>query len=252
MTSDTNTQFALTQEQKEAASRPKPERLPSEVHLWGHSGILYWWVVWVYGYICAGITEFSGRPFDWAASESTDALISTIHPNPWLGSSFLLVVLFIIIFSAVRVKGYIVLMVGMALLIMVLLADRLGLEPTGVAAINLPPVHMSFGFYILISTVLFVFWFVAVFIMDRLSYWRFTPGAAEQLNFHFVEDHRFPTLMMQVRSQPVDFLRKVLGLNMTRDIVLTFNMGGNKVEFAVPNAWGVKRKLRYIEAMNKK
>ncbi len=250
MTSEANAPIQMTAEQQQAAARPRPEAIPSEVKLWSHSTILYWWVVWVCGYLCAAITYFNGQEFDWAGDQGLDSIISRIHPNPWLGSAFLLVVLFIIIFSSVRVKGYIVLMVGMGVAIAALLADRFDIRPTRILSFELPPVHMSFGFYVVISTVLFFFWFVAVFVMDRLSFWRFRPGSAEQINFHFVEDHKFPTLMMQVRAKPVDFLRKLLGLNMTRDIVLSFNMGGNRVEFAVPNAWNVKRKLRYIESMN--
>lgn len=250
MTSETNPPITLSPEQREAAALPKQEKIPDEVKLWSHSTILYWWIVWVYGYFCAAVTYLSGKEFAWT-DDNVEHVASKIHENPWLGSSFLLVVLFVIIFSAVRVKGYVVVMAAMALLISALLADKVGLHPTNLFKFQLPPVHMSFGFYMIISSVLFLFWFVAVFIMDRASYWRFTPGAAEQINFHFVEDHRFPTLMMQVKSRPVDFMRKMLGLNMTRDIVLLFNMGGNKVEFAIPNAWNVKRKLRHIEAMNK-
>lgn len=250
MTSDAPSPFTLTPEQKEAAAKPRPEAAPNEVRLWGHSTILYWWVVWVYGYICAAITHLYGRTFDPEISDGVEPILTKVHANPWLGSSFLLLVLFIIIFSAVRVKGYIVLIAAMALIILALTADKFGIKPTRIFEFELPPVYMSFGFYIVISTVLLFFWFVAVFIMDRASYWLFKPRTAEQINFHFVDNQSFPTLMMQVRARPVDFLRKVLGLGLARDIVLSFNTGGSKVEFAIPNAWNVDRKLRQIHAMN--
>ena len=245
MASDTTSQAELSPEQQAAAKTPKAGPLPDEVHLWGHSAILYWWVVWVYGYICAGLSFFAKNEL--SVSDDNPAYF---HSSPWLGSSFLLMVLFIIIFSAVRVKGYIVLISGLVMTVLVLAAANLGLNIGRVLDVELPSVYMSFGFYIIISTVLLFFWGVAVFIMDRASYWRFTPRTAEQINFHYVDDQSFSTVLMQVRSRPVDFLRKVLGLGLVRDVVLSFSTGDGRVEFAIPNAWNVESKLRTIRAMN--
>ncbi|MCI4664910.1 MAG: hypothetical protein MRY74_09330 [Neomegalonema sp.] len=230
-----------SEKQPPASARPNED----EIRIWGHSTILYWWVVWLYGYVCAALSYYG-------KAQVTDGLdvAASFHSSPWVGSSFLLLVLFIIIFSAVPVKGYLVLITLLFIVVVWLLADDIGLRIKELFNYKLPPVYMSFGFYLIISTVILFFWLVAVLIMDRLNFWRFTPRAAEQVNFHYIDDQSFSTVLMQVRARPVDFLRKILGLGMTRDVVLSFNTGGKQVEFAILNAWNVDKKLKEIRAMN--
>lgn len=232
-----------------AQGRKRAARVPETIKVWGHSQILYWWVVWVWGYGCAGVTWAYGQVVD-LDDYGLGAAAFTVHPNPWVGASFLLVTLAVILFSAFRVKSYMVVLVSLVLAVAFLVLERSDLNVTIPYSVTLPPIFMSFGFYISISTVLMIFWVVAVFILDRLTYWRFSKGHAEQINFNYVENQTFSTTLMNVRSRPVDVLRIVLGLGQVRDVVLSFSAGSQKVEFVIMNAWRVDRKLSQIRALN--
>ena len=38
------------------------------------------------------------------------------------------------------------------------------------------PIHLSLGFYLFFSSLLFLVWLISVFVIDHLSFWRFRPG----------------------------------------------------------------------------
>src|SRR5262245_7811159 len=53
-----------------------------ELRITGHSDLLYWWIVWAYGFFCAGVTRVWGDPIQ------VGGKAVYIHPAPWVGVSF--------------------------------------------------------------------------------------------------------------------------------------------------------------------
>lgn len=78
-----------------------------EVRIYQHSSLVYWWVVWAYGFACAALTYVQGvgiRDLAAVSPENSDKVI-LFHPSPWLGISYIALVLFVVVFTNVRARG---------------------------------------------------------------------------------------------------------------------------------------------------
>lgn len=219
-----------------------------EVKVSPHSNMIYWWVVWVYGYVCAlaininhvGV-QFSGK-------------VIKFYPSAWLGLSFLLLVIFVIVFTNVRAR------VLHTFLIMATLAlIAVGTEWTyGLNRIFgwVPELvlQMNLAFYVVFSTTLMVLWFIVVFGIDKSTVWRFSSGQV-------METHRlgqaagnvYDTRGMLMRRLPDDLFRhKILGLGIlglgTGDLVFRPAAPGAE-PFILENVWKANEKQKSIERL---
>src|SRR5437870_13664835 len=92
----------------EAAPSPRRRRWfgrkqEGELRIYQHSNLLYWWPIWAYGFLCAALTYVQGIGVgELAASQGKVVLF---HPSPWLGISFIALILFVAVFSYVRARG---------------------------------------------------------------------------------------------------------------------------------------------------
>jgi hypothetical protein len=227
---------------------------PTEVRVYPHSPILYWWVVWAYGFFCALMTYAQGETFTIGGGKPL-----LIYPHAWLGVSFTLLLLFTALATTVKARG-----VGAILLILLLAAAAAGTQfvMSIEGLFKTPPailVHMNLAFYMMVSSALFVVWFVIVFIVDRLSFWRFRGAQIERVQRFASILGRAPESysVMHVRLTRFsdDILaHKILGLGIlglgTSDIegkIAIFG-GGNEV-FRIEHVWRASRALREIQAM---
>ncbi len=148
----------------------------SEVRVYPHSPILYWWVVWAYGFFCALLTWAQGETFTIGGGKPL-----LIYPGAWLGVSFTLLLLFVVLATTVKARG-----IGAILLILLLIGASVGTQfiMSIEGLFKTPPailVHMNLAFYMMVSSSLFVIWFVIIFIADRLSFWRFRGAQIERV-----------------------------------------------------------------------
>src|SRR5205823_3596249 len=62
-----------------------------ELRIYQHSNLLYWWPIWVYGFVCAALTYVQGIGVSELAARTPDAphKVVLFHPSPWLGISFI-------------------------------------------------------------------------------------------------------------------------------------------------------------------
>jgi hypothetical protein len=74
-----------------------------EVRIYQHSNLLYWWAVWAYGLFCAGLTYLQGVGVPQLAATADKQIL--FHPSPWLGISFIALMLFVVVFTNVRARG---------------------------------------------------------------------------------------------------------------------------------------------------
>ena len=90
------------QERTRPASTPKKA---ADMRIYQHSNLAYWWVVWVYGFVCAAATYLWGIGVKELAvgTGSADKGI-LFHPSPWLGLSFIGLMLFVVVFTNVRAR----------------------------------------------------------------------------------------------------------------------------------------------------
>lgn len=226
----------------------------TEIRIYQHSPIIYWWVVWAYGFVCAALTYLQGDRL--AIGEGKPLFI---HPSPWLGLSFTLLLLVVIVATTVRARGI------NALLLMLLIGGAAAgthFVMTIPGLWSTPPsllVHMNLAFYLLVSTVLFVVWFAIVFIFDRLSYWRFRATQVERVQrFSSIlgkAPESWSVMHIRLTRHSDDLIaHKILGLGIfgfgTCDIDAKLNVfGGGSDQFRIENVWGASGQLQAVQQL---
>jgi len=236
-----------------AAPAPVPAGTP-EIRIYAHSPILYWWVVWAYGFVCAALTYFQGDKI--TIGDGTKSLF--IHPSPWVGLSYTLLLLLVIVATSVRARGV------NALLLLALLA---GAAVGTYFVMNMPGLwstppalllHMNLAFYLLMSSVLLVVWVVIVLIVDSLSYWRVRGTQVEKVQLFGSALGRAPeswsALHIRLTRYSDDLIaHKILGLGLlglgTSDVDVKVSIfGGGHEQFRIENVWRASRPLKEVQA----
>jgi hypothetical protein len=226
----------------------------TEIRIYPHSPIIYWWVVWFYGFFCAFLTYVQG---DRLAIGDGKPLF--IHPSPALGLSFTLLLLLVIVATTVRARGI------NALLLILLIALSAGATYVVMNMEGLwttPPsllVHMNLAFYLLISSVLFVVWFGIVFVVDRMSYWRFRGTQVERVQKFASVLGRAPeswsVMHIRLTRYSDDLIaHKLLGLGFlglgTCDVDARLTIfGGGGEQFRIENVWRAAGPMREIQSL---
>jgi hypothetical protein len=215
------------------------------LRVYQHSNLLYWWMVWLYGYFCAAVTRVWGIGVPELASSADKTIL--FFPHPWLGISFVAVVLFVAIFTNVRARG-----IYSFVLLLVVGGIAWGITyipgiDLAVAWASLLRIHLNLAFYVTFSSLLMLVWLFAVVVVDHFSWWRFVPGQViEEHRVGQATGHAFNTEGMVVRRLPDDFFRhRILGLG-TGDFVV---VPAQEDSFEIHNVWKANRKQPLIEQM---
>ena len=93
-----------------------------------------------------------------------------------LGLSFLALLLLLIVFTNVRLRGINSVVTLLAIAFIAVLLARLGWWDASAKLVPYLSVHMNTGFYLVFSSGLLVIWLLMFFVFDRLTYWRIRPG----------------------------------------------------------------------------
>jgi hypothetical protein len=214
----------------EAAAQLPPARPaahPGRLVVYEHSDLLYWWIVWVYGFFCALMTRLFGHG---VVVEGTQTVL--IYPEAWLGMCFVLLVLFVLVFTNARARG-----VKSLVLFLVLLVIGLAVQLTygWNAVLRFVPlllVYMNLAFYVLVSSALLVAWLFTTFIVDRLSRYEFAPGSISRRMALTEGGENFASRVVHTARQSDDlFVHRLLGL-----WFLGFGTGDIEIRFSTPGA----------------
>lgn len=232
------------------AKRRRALRTPEgEVRIYQHSSLLYWWVVWAYGFVCAALTYVQGVGIrDLAATDPGGGeKVILFHPSPLLGISYIAVILFVVVFTNVRARG-----VYSFMLIMLAAGITWGVQKipgidTVFGWVPLLRVYLNLAFYLTFSLLLLAIWLFVIVFVDHFTWWRFSPGQViEEHRIGQATGHAYNTEGMIVRRLPDDLFRhRILGLG-TGDFVVKPAQEGS---FEVHNVWRASDKQRMMERM---
>lgn len=235
----------------EARLRKTLRAPPGQLRIYQHSNLLYWWPLWAYGYVCAALTYVQGIGIkELAAVEK----VILFHPSPWMGTSYIGLILFVAIFTNIRARGvYSFVLLLMAAGMTWLFFKIPGIDKAiGWAA--LLRVHLNLAFYLTFSSLLLLIWLFVIVFVDHFSWWRFSPGQViEEHRIGQATGHAYNTEGMVVRRLPDDFFRhRILGLGI---LGLGLGTGDFMVKppyeesFEIHNVWRANRKQRHMETM---
>jgi hypothetical protein len=222
------------------------EKVPHQIILYSHSTIYYWWPVWFFGFIMAGLTWFFGEQI-----EIPNARPALIYPNYLLGLIYVVILFLVFLFTNVSMRG---LVSGIAILVVAFVAVLLAWWDLWDNILFMIPditVYMNLGFYLFISVTMFITWMVTFFITDRLEYWRVRPGQVTHERVIGGAEKSFDTIGMVFEEQPQDlFKHYLLGLG-SSDLKVAFR-GARQEEYYLPNVLFAHRKVNKIQALVKR
>lgn len=225
-------------------------RPQGELRIYQHSNLIYWWPIWVYGFVCAGLTYVQGVGVEQLAA--TKGKVVLFHPSPWLGISFIGLILFVAVFTNVRARGvysFMLILIAAALFWAILKIPGVELA---FGWLSLLRVHLNLAFYLTFSALLLMIWLFVIVFVDHFTWWRFSPGQViEEHRIGQATGHAYNTEGMVVRRLPDDLFRhRILGLGF-----LGFGTGDFMVKppyeesFEILNVWRARNKQPRMELM---
>ena len=219
-----------------------------DLRIYQHSNLLYWWPIWGYGFACAGLTYVQGVGVRELASGEGKVVL--FHPSPWLGISFIALVLFVAVFTNVRARGVYSFMLIMVTGVLFWAVLRIPGIETALGWLTLLRVHLNLAFYLTFSILLMFIWLFVIVVVDHFTWWRFSSGQViEEHRIGQATGHAYNTEGMVVRRLPDDLFRhRILGLGL-----LGLGTGDFMVKppyeesFEIHNVWKANRKQRRME-----
>jgi hypothetical protein len=232
--------------QTPAHARADAERLV----VYEHSDLLYWWVVWGYGFLCALLTRVQGKEI---LLEGTRPVL--VYPGAWLGISFVMLALFVLTFTTLRARGVMSLVLFLVLLTTGLVVQVYYGWDQVLSFVPLLLVYMNLAFYLLFSGILLVVWMFAMFVHDRLTSYEFGHGSISKRVAlgEGSENYTSPQVETSRRSDDI-FVHRILGLAFlgfgTGDIEVRFSTPGSGQRlFVLRNIWRAGRVEREINRL---
>jgi hypothetical protein len=223
---------------------PTPAAPPQEpqVIIYGHSWLLYWWPVWVVGYVMALLTWLN--PVRVQIDNSTVEFYSRTS----LGVIYALVVAVTILVTNTYMRGLVSLVVVLVVCFLVLLFAYFGWWHDIFRWFGGRPVYMDLGFYVFFSTALLILWLLTVFVFDHLSFWRVRPGqVTREYVLGAVESSYDTDNMVFTKVQDDLFRHWVLGFG-AGDLQMQ-TMGGRGVVARVSNVLFLNAKVARIQRL---
>jgi hypothetical protein len=235
------------------AQKPSPPAATGNQHLfvYQHSDLLYWWVVWGYGYFCALLTWLRGKK----VALASDGRSVLVHPSAWVGISFVVLVLFVLVFTNARARGVKSLVLFLVLTVLGLLIELIWGWNEILSFFPLLLVHMNLAFYVLFSSILLAAWAFIILGTDHATYWEFAPGSIAKKYWFTDAGESFSSPLVETSRQSDDiFIHRLLGLWFlgfgTGDIEVRFSTaGGGQRIFVLKNVWRAAHVEREINRL---
>lgn len=236
----------VLQPQAPAAPAPEPPRdeHPHPLRIYSHSTFFYWWPVWLTGYIMALVTRLDGQHLQMGDT----GIWVWMHPSKNLGVLFTLIFFLVILITNVTLRGLASVVAILAIAFGALLLAYYGWWEDVLNWMGKVAIYMNMGFYVFFSSLVFLVWAFSVFVYDRSSYWRVTPG---QLTYDAViggAQKSYDTRGMVFEKHRQDLFRHwILGFG-SGDIQIS-TTGARRETFSIPNVLFVDAKIREVQKM---
>jgi hypothetical protein len=229
--------------EREVVSQPVSEQMREEIRLYSHSPLVYWWPVWMGGYILAGISYFGGT------SVQIDPNIQSVfYPRADLGVVFILTLFSVIIITNVTVRGLASALVVVTGILVVVVISYFRLWDTILywfAGLN---IYLNTGAYFWISTLMFLTWLITVFIVDHMSYWTIKPGQITQSYVLGASSKSFDTQNITIEKFRSDLFRHwILGMG-SGDLRIEAQ-GAHREDIFLPNVFFIGSKIEEIQKL---
>ncbi len=262
---------------------------PRQIKLISHSPLFYWWPVWVFGFLFAGLTmienhRFAVVPADTRikplsdppdgkyiltmkkesplptplsdaiavskgdAVESESAFPTHVSQRAWMGSLYVIILVMTISITNVPLRGLWSFLAIMAVVVISLLITVFNGWDDIYERMRGLKVYINMAGYLTISTIVFIMWATATFIIDRRAYIMFTPGQIKVCEHIGASVRTYDATGVTFEKQRDDLFRHyILGFGSGDLIVRT--AGAEKHEIRMQNVLGIGWKLEPVEEL---
>jgi hypothetical protein len=221
-----------------------PKEKVEELRIYSHSTFFYWWPVWVTGYVMALITRLDGQHLELGNT----GIWVWMHPSKNLGVLFTLIFFLVILITNITLRGLASAVVILAAAFTALLLAYFGWWENVLNWIGKVSIFMNMGFYVFFSSLVLLVWAVSVFVYDRMSYWRVTPGQLTQDVVIGGAQKSYDTRGMVFEKKRQDLFRHwILGFG-SGDIHIS-TTGARRETFSIPNVLFVDSKVSATQQM---
>jgi hypothetical protein len=247
------------------ATAPAVAHEPQSITIYSHSPILYWWPVWLVGFVLALVTYLDGGHLVYAPPgtqvEGNTVVTPADRPlpqpqerlsgNPYLGCWLFVTLLVVFVSSSVQLRGLWEWIAILTLAVIVLAVLEFGLWGPLLSWLQVLHIRINLAGYVFLSAWLFAVWVVCVFVFDRRTYLIFSAGQVRVRDHIGQAEKVYDVTNMTLQVQPNIFLRhRVLGLYGAGDLVL--RPGGSHGEILEwPNVLFARSRLKRIECLLK-
>lgn len=224
-----------------AAATTSRAKGPTKIRIYSHSPLLFWWPVWLVGFIMAALTHYQGKQVAIGANNVM------IHENSNLGLIFLGVIFLVILVTNYSVRGLASGMVVLSLVLAFVLMLYFNVWDRVFGWLLSQKIYLNQDAYIWFAAFMFVLWGLVVFGLDRTSYWQIEPGQLTRESLFGSGSKSYNTQGMVLEKHQDDVFRHwLLGLGSGDMQVKT--TGATREQLDIPNVLFIGGK---IEAMQR-
>jgi hypothetical protein len=233
-----------------------------DIKIYSHSPILYWWPVWLVGFLMAFLTYLDGgrmayvpdgtrvqgntlvAPAEGGALEQPHDRVAS---SPYLGTWFFLTLIVVFVSSNVQLRGLWEWIAILAIALLVSVISLYGLWGSLVDWFGLLHIHINLAGYVFISAWLLAIWVVTVFIFDHRTYIIFSAGQIRVLDEIGQAEKVYDVTNLTFQVQPNVLIRhRLLGFYGAGDLIV--RTGGPRPEVLEwPNVLFARSRLRQIQ-----
>jgi hypothetical protein len=226
---------------EEAEDLPSPEQLP-ELRIYSRSTLFYWWPVWLAGFVMAGLTYVYGETLTLGGEEHY------LHPSRDLGIIYAAALFVVVLVTNVTMRGLASLAVVLAIMFLAVLLAWLDWWDDVLSVYPHLTLYATAGFYLIISSILFVAWALVFFVFDRLGYWVVRPGQLYHTQLIGESERTYDTRGMVVEKMSEDWFRhRLVGLGSGDIHVIT--AGARNEELTLPNVLRADKRIDQIHRL---
>jgi hypothetical protein len=236
--------------------RTAGEPAPTEIKVFMHSPVLYWWPLWaacLFGALWTWFDPPAATVVPDAAPAATapadpgyQPLHRTAH-SAVPGAVFVLTLLWVMLISNYSVRGAWAIAHLAIVVALVFMVSWWGWWGPLVRLCGLLHVHLNLGGYLVIGTAVLVIWVSFVFCFDRWRYAIFSASQVRMVNIVGHEERVYDAGGITFHKLQYDWFRRLIGLD-AGDMVFTVG-GAGREPVQLPNVILVSRRLQKIEKL---
>ncbi|HEX3150507.1 MAG TPA: hypothetical protein VHR66_20685 [Gemmataceae bacterium] len=171
-----------------------------------------------------------------------------VSARSWMGPTYLIILVLVIIITSVPLRGLWSLVVLIALVVLALMVSLFKWWDDILGALYGLHIFINLAGYLMLSTAIFVSWAVATFIFDRRSYIVFTPGQIRVCEEIGSRERTYDTTGMTIEKHRDDWFRHIfLGFGSGDLSVRT--AGADRNEILMPNVALIGFKIEPIQQL---